>query len=151
MIYSVQSFLGRPLMWKGEQKDVLSAIYFSPETGKLTGGMGKKKDFFPFSELLFSRDGIALHTCTRTAAHGVSLLGYVVRTTHGENIGTVTDIEFDADMGVIKRILVTKSVFGVPFSQRIFPFERILHIREKTILVDDDVTEKETQRELCPA
>ena len=151
MIYSVQSFLGRPLIWKNKKKDVLSAVYFSPETGKLTGVMGEKNFFFPFSELLFSRDGIKLHTCTRTAARGIPFLGYAVHSVHGENLGTLTDIEFDADLGIIKRILVTKSIFGVPFSQKIFPFERILHVRNNVVLVDDDSTEKKAQKELCPA
>jgi hypothetical protein len=43
-------------------------------------------------------------------------------------------------MSIIKRIMVTKSVFGLPFSQHIFPYERIVDVKEKTVYIDGSLS-----------
>lgn len=151
MIRSVKSLSGAPLVYRQKPFDTISKILFCPETGKVRGILGKKGDFFPFSEILFSEKEIGIHKQKRREKTGENLLQYAVHSTHGEDLGEVTDVEFDTEFGILKRILVTKSVFSLPFSRKIFPYERIVNIRKKVILVDDDATEKKVQKEFCPA
>lgn len=150
MILSVQSLIGKPVEHEKEQIGSIETICFSAETGKLTGITTQQKEFFPFSEILFEERYIRIHKQNTEEAEGESWMRYKVASTHGEELGEVTDVEFDGDLGVMRRILVTKSVFSLPLSQKIFPYERIVHIRKKKILVDDDATEKEEQAEFCP-
>lgn len=151
MIFSVKAFLGAPIFLGNQQIDTTTMVFFSPETGKMTGIGTEKKYFFHFEDFIFEEKKIILQKEKQQNISGENWLSYHVKTTHGAEMGEVTDIEFDSEIGIVQRILATKSVFALPFSRHIFPYNRIVNIREKIILVDDDATEKEAKKEFCPA
>jgi sporulation protein YlmC with PRC-barrel domain len=149
MKMSVQSIIGKNIFFRNKEFSKVSGVYFSIKSGKLSGITTLTGHFYSSKHLIFSERGIQVLQKKPENKTGKNWIGYQVLSLEKEDIGNVTDIQFNPNMFLLNNIIVTKSVFGLPFSQRIFPYERVIDIRGMTILIDDD--SKIPRQEMCPA
>lgn len=151
MNISVQNLLGKPL----QKNYIIEAILFFPDTGKLSGVQTKNGAFFSEKDILFQEGKLVLAPHAEgSTPEGEDILGYMVQSAlQHASLGTIEDIEFSPSFGVLDRILVSSSLLGIgiPLTKRFFSFDRILRIENKIVVVDDDRTQKEKDRALCPA
>ncbi len=61
-----------------------------------------------------------------------------------KDYGRVYNLSFSTETYVIRQIYSKKSFLGIfPYAQRIFPYERILKVLPRVIIIDDNNTKKE--------
>jgi uncharacterized protein YrrD len=143
MNVSVKSIVGQTLK---EGFGKITEAFFSEEKGRFLGVKTDQKKFLSADQLVFEDDDIQIVSKNKKAESGKNWIGYQVFSENKKNdFGEITDIEFDPNMSIIKRIMVTKSVFGLPFSQHIFPYERIVDVKEKTVYIDTDTKQKDAE------
>jgi uncharacterized protein YrrD len=147
MNISVKSIIGKPIK---SNLGTISQALFSIEKGRFLGIKTDAGIFLSADQLIFEEDNIRIISENKKDESGENWMGFRVFSEDEEDdFGEITDIEFDPDLSIIRRILVTKSVFGLPFSRHIFPYERISNVEKKTVYVDTDTKDKDG--EWCPA
>lgn len=147
MNISVKSMVGQTLK---ERFGEITEALFSEDKGRFLGVKTNQNKFLSADQLVFEDEDIQIISKNKKAEAGKNWIGYQVFSENKKSdFGEITDIEFDPNMSIMKRIMVTKSVFGFPFSQHIFPYERIVNVKDKTVYINTDTKEK--GREYVPA
>jgi sporulation protein YlmC with PRC-barrel domain len=150
----VSVVVGKELRSRAKTIGKIERVFFAIETGKMTGVLTDKNEFFPAEHLFFTDDGTLTRQTEPIKICGDDWLGYqVVSADRERELGVVEDIEFDPMLFVITKLSVQSRVMGVkvPVVRTIYPFERIIDIKEKTIAIDDSNTENDQQGKLIPA
>jgi len=130
---------GKEIFWKKRKYDRVSAVFFDPKNGRLTGVEARSGHFFLSSDLLWDKEGISLQHNKPHPLKGRNILFFSLYNKKGNFLGTVRNVEF-TDFFLVN-IHSARSFLGFSYSKKIFPLERIDSIIKDRIIVDDENTE----------
>ena len=167
MIKQYSHILGIPVM-HFEQGDVLGTvkdIIIHPDTGKvealwirLKGALQGyfvlqtqdivewKKNIYVKSEEVLAEAGEIIKI-SEILSDGRLIIGNRVRTESGENLGRVTDVDFDTQQFYLRHLYIQKSFFGLKsYDKRILSYDLIVEVLPDCILVKDQTEKAEKEK-----
>ncbi len=140
---SVQSLLGKPLLYNNQEIGTISAVLFFTETGKFAGVQTHTRKFFAGEHIFFQDTKTETYSDESSPRQGENWLEFAAKTAKGDSLGMISDIQFVPDLKIMSALTVTQKFLFVPISRRIFSFERIIDVRKRTVVFDCDTTLQE--------
>ncbi len=140
---SVQSLLGKPILHDGKAVGAVKAVFFNSETGKFTGVQTDSQKGYSAEDVLIEAEAIHTTANEPRTIEGENWLGFEAQSAKGNHLGTISDVEFAPDMQIMTKLLVTQSILFVPIHKRTFSCDRIIDVRDKTVVFNCDTTLQE--------
>ncbi len=143
MSIHVRSLLGKPLSSKEKPLGCIAAVHFFRENGKFAGIQSTSRKFFSADDILFEEDRVQTTASEARKSEGENWLGFAAKTAKGQHLGEIVDVEFESDIKIITRLTVLQKFLFFPISKRIFAYERIIDVRNRTVVFNCDTTLQE--------
>ncbi len=153
-----RDIFGLPIIASDEERPLgfLTGVFFDPETGKVLALRSGFSDFFsPIDLCEWSKEYIKISDASdlvpfdellRLKEYGLkksSLFSKKVVDEQGKNLGKVYDFSMDTTLNVLHSIESSRRVILWNWDRRIFTWNQIRSIEEKTIIVSTDARQKQ--------